>query len=47
MKRLTDLCAAADEFVTGRLDVGYDEIQVLHGAGRGRRDALAEVDRAR
>jgi hypothetical protein len=37
--------AAADEFVMGRLDVG-DHQRALGGTRRGRRDSLAECDRA-
>ena len=44
MPDVADLDAAADEFVTGRLDVGDDQ-PALGRAGRSGRESLAESDR--
>jgi hypothetical protein len=43
MPHVSGFDAAADEIVMGRFDVGDDE-RTLGGAGRGRRDSLAECD---
>ena len=47
MEHFAHLDAASDELGARRLDVGHDEIEPGCRARRGRRDSLAEVDRAR
>ncbi len=46
VKHLAGLDAAGDELGACSFDVGDNQVQVLGGAGRGRRDARAELDRA-
>ena len=47
MERLADLDSASDELGAGGLDVGDDEVQAPHGAGRRIRDPRADGYRAR
>ena len=46
MENLAGLDAVADEFGARGLDVGDDQVQALGRAGRGRREARAELNRA-
>src|SRR5262245_29641161 len=46
VKQCAHVSATIDELGTRRLDVGNDEIEILRRARHGRRDSLAEVDRA-
>ena len=47
MDELADLDSALDELGAGGLDVGDDEVQAPHGAGRRIRDPRADGYRAR
>ena len=46
VEHLANLGTAGDEITARSIDVGDDQVQVLGGAGRGRREAGAELDRA-
>jgi hypothetical protein len=45
VERLADRDAATEQFLASGLDVGNDQVQALGGAGRRRRNVLAEDDR--
>jgi hypothetical protein len=46
VKGFAHVDAARDELPARRLDVGHHQVGVLHRARHGRRDPLAELDRA-
>ena len=46
VEHLADLDTEVDELVAGGLDIGDDQVQALRGAGHGRREVRAELDRA-
>jgi hypothetical protein len=47
VENLPNIGAVGNKFGASRLDVGYDEEQPLCGAGRGRSDSFAKVNRGR
>ena len=46
VKDLADLDAPTEQFITGALDIGCDQVKALGGAGRRRGHVLSENDRA-